>query len=44
MKIIIGVSFRQAGKVYFFDPGDEQIERGVICNTQTLSSDLLLCY
>ena len=27
MKIIIGVSFRQAGKVYFFDPGDEQIER-----------------
>ena len=28
MKIIIGVSLRQAGKVYFFDPGDEQIERG----------------
>ena len=28
MKIIIGDSFRQAGKVYFFDPGDEQIERG----------------
>ena len=28
MKIIIGVSFRQAGKVYFFEPGDEQIERG----------------
>lgn len=28
MKIIIGVSFRQAGKVYFFDPGDQQIERG----------------
>ena len=28
MKSIIGVSFRQAGKVYFFDPGDEQIERG----------------
>ena len=28
MKIIIGFSFRQAGKVYFFDPGDEQIERG----------------
>ncbi len=28
MKIIIGVSFRQAGKVYFFDPSDEQIERG----------------
>ncbi len=28
MKIIIGVSFRQAGKVDFFDPGDEQIERG----------------
>ena len=28
MKIIIGVSFRQAGKVYFFDPGDELIERG----------------
>ena len=28
MKIIIGVSFRQAGKVHFFDPGDEQIERG----------------
>ena len=30
MKIIIGVSFRQAGKVYFFDPGDEQIERGEV--------------
>lgn len=28
MKIVIGVSFRQAGKVYYFDPGDEQIERG----------------
>ena len=28
MKIIIGVSFRQAGKGYLFDPGDEQIERG----------------
>ena len=28
MRIIIGVSFRQAGKVYFFDPGDEKIERG----------------
>lgn len=28
MKTIIGVSFRQAGKVYFFDPGDEVIERG----------------
>lgn len=28
MRIIIGVSFRQAGKVYFFDPGDKQIERG----------------
>ena len=28
MKIILGVSFRQAGKVYFFDPGDQQIERG----------------
>ena len=27
MKIIIGVSFRQAGKVYFFDPGDELIDR-----------------
>ncbi len=28
MKIIIGVHFRQAGKVYYFDPGKEQIERG----------------
>ena len=28
MKVIIGVSFRQAGKVYYFDPGDEKIERG----------------
>lgn len=28
MKIIIGVSFRQAGKVYYFDPGSEKIERG----------------
>lgn len=28
MKTIIGVSFRQAGKVYYFDPGNKQIERG----------------
>lgn len=28
MRTIIGVSFRQAGKVYYFDPGDKQIERG----------------
>ena len=27
MKIIIGVSFRQAERC-IFDPGDEQIERG----------------
>ena len=27
MKIIIGVSFRQAGKVNNIDPRDEQIER-----------------
>lgn len=28
MKTIIGVSFRQAGKVYYFDPEDKQFERG----------------
>lgn len=28
MKIIIGVRFRQAGKVYYFDPGDIAFERG----------------
>lgn len=28
MKVIIGVRFRQAGKVYYFDPGDEKLERG----------------
>ena len=28
MKIIIGVRFRQAGKVYYFDPGDVVFERG----------------
>ncbi len=28
MKVIIGVRFRQAGKVYYFDPGDKQLERG----------------
>lgn len=29
MKIIIGVRFRQAGKIYYFDPGDEkEIKRG----------------
>lgn len=27
MKTIIGVRFRQAGKVYYFDPGDEVLER-----------------
>ena len=35
MKTVIGVRFRQAGKVYYFDPGREQLERGqrVIVNT-----------
>lgn len=28
MKIIIGVRFRQAGKVYYFDPGNKQLQRG----------------
>lgn len=28
MKVIIGVRFRQAGKVYYFDPGKEILERG----------------
>jgi cell fate regulator YaaT (PSP1 superfamily) len=28
MKIIIGVRFRQAGKVYYFDPKGQTIERG----------------
>lgn len=28
MKDIIGVRFRQAGKVYYFDPGEEVLERG----------------
>lgn len=28
MKVIIGVRFRQAGKVYYFDPGDKELERG----------------
>ncbi len=27
MKVIIGVRFRQAGKVYYFDPGDKKLER-----------------
>ena len=27
MKTIIGVRFRQAGKVYYFDPGDVTLER-----------------
>lgn len=28
MKIIIGVRFRQAGKIYYFDPGKKTLERG----------------
>lgn len=28
MRIIIGVRFRQAGKVYYFDPGDKELQRG----------------
>ena len=28
MKVIIGVRFRQAGKVYYFNPGDKVLERG----------------
>lgn len=28
MKIIIGVRFRQAGKVYYFDPGNQTLARG----------------
>lgn len=29
MKTIIGVRFRKPGKIYFFDPGDIKIERGI---------------
>ena len=28
MKTVVGVRFRQAGKVYYFDPGREQLARG----------------
>ncbi|MBO5488410.1 MAG: stage 0 sporulation protein, partial [Eubacterium sp.] len=28
MKVIIGVRFRQAGKVYYFDPGKHELKRG----------------
>ena len=28
MKTVVGVRFRQAGKVYYFDPGSEQLARG----------------
>ncbi len=36
MKTVIGVRFRQAGKVYYFDPGSEKLARGqrVIVSTQ----------
>ena len=42
MKIIIGVSFRQAGKVYFFDPGDEQIERGEHVIVETAKGEMCI--
>lgn len=36
-KIIIGVKFREAGKIYFFDPGRERVKKGefVIVETTT---------
>jgi cell fate regulator YaaT (PSP1 superfamily) len=36
MKTVIGVRFRQAGKVYYFDPGSDKLARGqrVIVSTQ----------
>ncbi len=36
MKTVVGVRFRQAGKVYYFDPGSEKLARGqrVIVSTQ----------
>ena len=36
MKTVVGVRFRQAGKVYYFDPGSEDLARGqrVIVSTQ----------
>ena len=27
---VIGVRFRRAGKVYYFDPGVQQMEKGVL--------------
>ena len=39
MQKIVGVRFRKAGKIYFFDPGDDIIEKGefVIVDTSVWS-------
>ena len=32
---VIGVKFREAGKVYYFSPGDKEIKRGMHVIVQT---------
>ena len=32
---VIGVRFRNAGKIYYFDPGEEQIARGLSVIVET---------
>ena len=35
MAVIIGVRFKNTGKVYYFDPGQNQLEKGRLVVVET---------
>ncbi len=35
MKTIVGIRFREGGKVYYFDPGDREFKKGSFCIVET---------
>ena len=35
MKTIVGIRFKEGGKVYYFDPGDREFEKGTHCIVET---------
>ena len=46
MKKVIGVRFRTAGKIYFFDPGKLSVKRNdhVIVETAIISVLFIVCF
>lgn len=38
MAVIIGVRFKNTGKVYYFDPGQNQLEKGSLVVVETAAA------